>query len=74
MPIARFAHRNGKQKLLAWRLAALSVAQGVARAQSPNAGAGITVVGVDGADLTARYLRDYLSVARHRLAILREYH
>jgi membrane dipeptidase len=43
-------------------VAALSVAQGVARAQSPNAGAGVTVVGVDGADLTARYLRDYLSV------------
>jgi hypothetical protein len=43
-------------------VAALSVAQGVSRAQSMNAGAGITAVGVDGADLTARYLHDYLSV------------
>ena len=43
-------------------VAALSVAQGVSRAQSSDAGGGITVVGVDGADLTGRYLLDYLSV------------
>ena len=33
-------------------VAALSVAQGVARAQSPGGGQGITVVGVDGSGLT----------------------
>jgi membrane dipeptidase len=43
-------------------VAALSVAQGMSRAQSLDAGLGIIVVGVDGADLTTRYLDDYLSV------------
>ncbi len=43
--------------------AALAVAQGVSRAQSPHANPGIIVVGVDGADLTVPYLDDYLSVA-----------
>jgi microsomal dipeptidase-like Zn-dependent dipeptidase len=42
--------------------AALAVAQGVSRAHSLDAGLGITVVGVDGADLTVPYLDDYLSV------------
>jgi membrane dipeptidase len=46
-------------------VAALSVAQGVSRAQSAAAGLpsamGIVVVGVDGADLTVPYLDDYLS-------------
>jgi hypothetical protein len=41
---------------------ALSVAQGVSRAQSPDANPGIIVVGVEGADLTVHYLDDYLSV------------
>ena len=41
---------------------ALSVAQGVSRAQSPDAILGINVVGVDGSDLTVPYLDDYLSV------------
>jgi hypothetical protein len=43
-------------------VAALSVAQGVSPAHSRDAGLGITVVGVDGADLTVPYLDDYLSV------------
>jgi membrane dipeptidase len=46
-------------------VAALSVAQGVSRAQSAPAylpsAMGIAVVGVDGADLTVPYLNDYLS-------------
>jgi hypothetical protein len=46
-------------------MAALSVAQGVSRAQSAPAdlpsAMGITVVGVDGADLTIPYLNDYLN-------------
>src|SRR5271163_4741920 len=41
-------------------VAALSVAQGVSRAQSLDAGLRITVIGVDGADLTVPYLDDYL--------------
>jgi hypothetical protein len=43
-------------------VAALSVTQGVSRAQSPTAHSGIIVVGVDGAGLTVPYLDDYLSV------------
>src|SRR5690242_11137497 len=43
-------------------VAALSVAQGVSRAESRDAGLGITVIGVDGADLTVPYLDDYLRV------------
>ena len=46
-------------------VAALSVARGVSRAQSAPAylpsAMGITVVGMDGADLTVPYLDDYLS-------------
>jgi membrane dipeptidase len=46
-------------------MAALSVAQGVSRAQSAPAylpsAMGIAVVGVDGADLAVPYLNDYLS-------------
>ena len=43
-------------------VAALSVAQGVARAQSPGGGQGVTVVGVDGSGLTPEYVQDYLNV------------
>jgi membrane dipeptidase len=43
-------------------VAALSLAQGVSLARSPDANPGIIVVGVDGADLTVPYLDDYLSV------------
>ena len=48
-------------------VAALSVAQGMSRAQNAStnlpSASEIIVIGVDGSDLTVRYLNDYLNSA-----------
>ena len=55
-------------------VAALSVAQGVARAQSPGGGQGVTVVGVDGSGLTPSVRPRLFECWRQRVALLRKYH